>query len=162
MNQQIRVPEVRLLDEEGKNLGIVTIQKAFEITRGTGLDLVEVSPKADPPVARIMERGKFLYELEKKERRRRKTQKIDETKTIRFRLSTSEHDRTLKAGQVDKFLKKGYKVQIELQMRGREKTLQEMAREKLQEFLAQLKEPYRVEQESKKSLRGIQLLIAHK
>ncbi|MBI2462881.1 MAG: translation initiation factor IF-3 [Candidatus Spechtbacteria bacterium] len=158
-NQQITALEVRLLGEEGENIGVVSTQEALRMAREKGLDLVEVSAKAVPPVARIIERGKFLYELEKKEKKTSKQQKVDDLKSIRLRLSTSPHDLELKAEQVDKFLKKGYKVQIELQLRGREKAQEGMARDRIKAFLSNIHEQYHVGQEPKKSMRGIQVQI---
>lgn len=158
-NQQITAPEVRLLSEDGQNIGVVPTSEALRMALEKGLDLVEVSAKAVPPVARIIERGKFLYSLEKKERKLHKQQKTDDSKSMRLRLNTSPHDLELKAEQVDKFLKKGYKVQIELQLRGREKAQESMAREKIKTFLTHIQEQYHVSQEPKKSMRGIQLQI---
>ena len=144
MNEQIRVPEVRVIDENDKNLDVMETSKAIALARERGLDLVEISAKAVPPVARIMERGKFMYELEKKERKARKTLKTDESKSTRLRLTTSPHDMQMKAEQVDNFLKKGYKVQIELTLQGREKMLGQMAWKKMEDFMKLLQEEHRI------------------
>lgn len=149
-----------MIDETGKHVGVLPLKEAIDAAHAKGLDLVEISAKTVPPIAKMTELGKHLYELEKKERKARKHQKRDDMKGIRLRLSTSSHDLLLKAGQVDKFLKKGYKVQAELQLRGREKSLEGLARQKIKEFLQEITEPYKLESEPKRDVQGLRLVIS--
>ncbi|MEX2144912.1 MAG: translation initiation factor IF-3 [Candidatus Spechtbacterales bacterium] len=162
-NEQIKAPEVRLLDEKGNNLGIVKTIEAINKARESGLDLIEISPKANPPVARIMDFGKYTYQQEKKQKDAKKKQEIGNVmKGVRIGMQTSEHDTGIKASRVDKFLKKGYKVRVELIMRGREKALEDMANTKINNFLSSLGEEHEVEQGPKKSPRGIYLILKKK
>lgn len=152
---------MRVIDENGKNLGILTLEKALEISREKELDLIEISPGAAPPIAKIMEYGKYLYQQQKKERGGRRGQK-SEIKGVRFTVRTSGNDLIFRAKQVDKFLKKGYKVRIQMVLKGREKALQDFANEKLQAFLSLITESYKVDQEPKKSPMGIFMAINKK
>lgn len=159
MNERIRAEEVRLLDELGNNVGVVSLQEALRLAREKGFDVIEVSAKAVPPVVKMGERGKFLYELAKKERKAKKIQQNDESKAIRLRPSTSGHDLEMKAEQVDNFIKKGYKVEIELQLRGREKALENTAKTKLNAFLEHIQETHHILQEIKKTPRGLHVIV---
>ncbi len=128
-----------------------------------GLDLIEVTAKAEPPVAKIMDYGKYIYQQEKKEREAKKRQKKSgsgEMKGVRLGMQTDTHDLKIKAQRVDKFLKKGYKVRVELQMRGREKALEEMANKKVDEFLNTVTEKFIVEQKPQKGPRGRYLILS--
>jgi translation initiation factor IF-3 len=130
----IRVREVRVIDEEGQQLGVLAIQEALRIARERGLDLVEVAPNAAPPVCRLLDFGKFQYERQKKEREARKAQKVIEIKEIRLRPRTGEHDLDVKVRQTLEFLAEGSKVKVAVRFRGREITHPEVAREQLTEF----------------------------
>lgn len=134
----IRVREVRVIDEEGQQLGILLIQDALRLARERGLDLVEVAPNAVPPVCRILDFGRFQYERQKKEREARKAQKVIEIKEIRLRPRTGEHDMDVKVRQALAFLAEGSKVRVAVRFRGREITHPEIAREQLQEFSAKV------------------------
>ena len=114
---------MRVIDEKGQNLGILTLEEALSKAKEAGLDLIEISPTANPPVAKITERGKYFYEQEKKERQARKKRKEVEIKTIRIGIGTGTHDLELKAKQADKFLKEGNKIKVDLSLREREKYL---------------------------------------
>jgi len=129
INEQIAVPEVRLIDAEGKQLGIMDTSKALAIAVEQGTDLVEVAPNAKPPVCRLMDYGKFLYEAQKRERDARKSQAKVEVKEIRLRPKTGEHDITYKLRDARKFLERGAKVKFRIRFRGREVTHPEVARE---------------------------------
>ena len=161
MNQQIRAPELRIIDENGKNLGVLKVEDAFRISQEKELDLIEISPNANPPVAKMMEYGKYLYQQQKKEREGRKGQR-SEIKGIRFTVRTSGNDLVIRARQADKFLEKGHKVRIQMTMRGREKALREFADQRLQNFLSLIKESYKIEQEPRRSPMGIFMVISHK
>ena len=159
-NHQIRVPEVRLIDSQGNNQGIVSIQNALKAAEQARLDLVEISATAKPPVARIIDMGKYMYEYEKKEREAKKKQKDSNvTKGIRITMRSSEHDLEIQAQKLDKFLQKGYKVKVDLIMRGREKGLKNLAEQKIQTFLDMLEEQYKVENSPQKQPRGLSIMV---
>lgn len=161
LNQQIKANEVRLLDVDGTNVGVVPLSKALELAHDKGLDLVEVSGKATPPITRIADYGKYLYALEKKNKEdHKKQQHKDGTKNMRLRIGTHAHDLEMKAEAIDKFMQKGYKVQVEIQLRGREKAFADLARKKMEELLALLKSEYKVEKAVEKSLRGFLITIS--
>ncbi len=138
VNQQIRVREVRVIDEEGNQLGIYPIQDALRLAFDKGLDLVEVAPNAVPPVCRLLDFGKFQFEKQKKDREARKAQKIIEMKEIRLRPRTGEHDLDTKVRQALSFLEEGSKVKVTVRFRGREITHPEIAREQLDEFASKV------------------------
>src|SRR3989344_3185515 len=128
---------MRVIDEKGQNLGILTLEEALSKAKEAGLDLIEISPTANPPVAKITEKGKYFYEQEKKERQARKKRKEVEIKTIRIGIGTGTHDLELKAKQADKFLKEGNKIKIDLALRGREKYLKkEFLEERIRRLLS--------------------------
>lgn len=149
-----------MIDEKGNNLGVLNTEEALRLSQGKNLDLIEIAPTANPPVVRFMEFGKFLYQEQKKQKAGRKVQK-NEIKEVRFTIRTSDHDIELRASQVDKFLKKRYKVKILLIMKGREKSLSTFANTRLQYFLGLIKEAYKVEMEPKRFPLGIWLGISH-
>jgi translation initiation factor IF-3 len=130
----IRVREVRVIDEEGNQLGILPIQEALRLAYERNLDLVEVAPNAVPPVCRLLDYGKYQYEKQKKDREARKAQKIIEVKEIRLRPRTGEHDLDTKVRQALSFLDEGSKVKVTVRFRGREITHPEIARDQLEEF----------------------------
>jgi len=137
-NNTIRAKEVRLIDETGEQSGIVPIEKALREAGERGLDLVQVTEKVEPPVCKIMDKGKYLYQLKKKESKQ-SHQKGGGTKGVRIRFNTSEHDLGIRAKQAHKFLEQGNKIKIELILRGREKALQQHAYQQISKFLEILK-----------------------
>src|SRR5215813_2081104 len=150
INDQIRgVSKVRLIVQgpkgENENLGVVTIREALNIAADRGLDLVEVSPNADPPVCRVMDFSKFLYERSKKEREARKSQKTIEVKEIRLRPKTTDHHLSFKIRDARKWIEEGMKVKVRIRFRGREITYPEIAREQLQQIADELKDVADVE-----------------
>lgn len=144
LNNQIIAPEVRLLNEEGKNLGIVKTYEAIRMAQEKGLTLVEVDPKASPPVAKIIDFGQFKYETQKRERKNRS--KIVETKIIRLSLRIGKHDLEYKIKQSLKFLSIGHKVKIEMVLKGREKIHLDLAKKIIQDFIRNLDEGIKIEQ----------------
>ena len=130
----IRVREVRVIDDEGQQLGVLPTYEALRVARERGLDLVEVAPNAVPPVCRLLDFGKFQYERQKREREARKAQKVIEIKEIRLRPRTGEHDLDVKVRQTLSFLDEGCKVRVTVRFRGREITHPEIARDQLSEF----------------------------
>lgn len=161
INNRIRAREVRLVGEDGQQEGVVKIEEALRKSRERNLDLVQVTEKTDPPVCRIISYGKYLYQLEKK---RKETEKKigGELKGIRLTFNISQHDLETRAGNAAKFLNQGHKVKIEMRLRGREKALGDYANEKIEKFLASLKEkiPFRIERGIKKEARGLTMIIA--
>src|SRR5512137_971555 len=130
----IRVREVRVVDDEGQQLGVLPIQEALRLAFERNLDLVEVAPNAIPPVCRVLDFGKYQYERQKKEREARKAQKVIEIKEIRMRPRTGEHDMDVKVRQTLAFLEEGSKVKVAVRFRGREITHPEVARDQLAQF----------------------------
>lgn len=120
-NWEIKCPEVRLIDEEGNQLGITNIKEARQRAEDVGLDLVEISPNAKPPVCKIMDYGKYCYELGKKEKEAKKKQKQIDVKEVKFTYKIGEHDYQTKLRNCIRFLKKGNKVKVSMFFRGREK-----------------------------------------
>ncbi|MBC7264525.1 MAG: translation initiation factor IF-3 [Chloroflexi bacterium] len=147
INEEIWTPEVRLIDETGRQLGIFSIRDALRLAQERDLDLVEVAPNASPPVCRLLNYGKFLYERAKKEREARKAQKVTEIKEIRMRPKIGEHDINVKLRRVREFLDEGAKVKIRVRFRGREMSYQELGRKLLDDIAARLADVAMVEQE---------------
>ncbi|MBI4508658.1 MAG: translation initiation factor IF-3 [Deltaproteobacteria bacterium] len=120
VNRRIRVPEVRVISDDGTQLGVLPTHEALRLAEEKGLDLVEVSPKAAPPVCRIMDYGKFKYEQAKKSQQARKHASVIELKEIKFRPKTDDHDYEFKLRHIRRFLEEGNKVRLVVQFRGRE------------------------------------------
>jgi len=137
---------VRLIGADGINIGVVTIEEAFEAARTADLDLVEIAPNADPPVCRVLDFGKFLYEKSKKDREARKAQTKVEIKEVRLRPKTSEHHRSFKVRDARRWLTEGKKVRVRIRFRGREITFPEIALEDLQSIADELSDVGIVEQ----------------
>jgi len=151
VNEQIRgISQVRLIgtgpNNTNENLGIVSLREALNIAAERGLDLVEVSPNADPPVCRVMDFSKFLYERSKKEREARKSQKQIEVKEIRLRPKTNDHHMGFKVRDARKWLEDGMKVKVRIRFKGREITYPELARDQLMEVAQELQDVAIIEQ----------------
>ncbi|MGB9777719.1 MAG: translation initiation factor IF-3 [Anaerolineae bacterium] len=146
INREIQAPQVRLIGPNREHIGIVSLQEALEQARKANLDLVEISPSADPPVVRIVDYGKFIYEQTKKEREARRSQKLVEVKEIRLRPKTDDHDRAIKVRDARRWLEEGMKVKVRVRFRGREITYPELAMEQLQEVAKELADIAVVEQ----------------
>jgi translation initiation factor IF-3 len=152
---------VRLVDETGKQLGVVPLTEALRISSERNLDLIQVTEKVEPPVCRIEDYGKYLYREEKKNRSVKK-QKGGELKGIRLTYNISIHDMETRAHQAEKFLSAGDTVRVELTLRGREKALQGFAREKLDKFIEILgaMTPIKIEKQAKREARGLTMIIS--
>lgn len=137
---------MRLIGPEGENIGVVTTQEALRVARDAELDLVEVAPNAEPPVCRVMDFGKFIYERAKKEREARKAQTKIEVKEIRLRPKTNEHHRGLKVRDARRWLEAGMKVKVRIRFRGREISYPEIALTDLKEIAEELSEVALIEQ----------------
>ncbi|HLI27024.1 MAG TPA: translation initiation factor IF-3 [Chloroflexota bacterium] len=145
MNERIRVREVRLIDENGEQLGILPTSEALRVARERGLDLVEVAPMATPPVCRLMDYGRYKYEQTKKERDARKHAARVELKEVRLRPKTDEHDLEFKTRAVQRFLKEGDKVKVTLMFRGREMAHPQIGRQLLEQIAEAVREFGQVE-----------------
>ena len=162
INEKIRSPEIRLIGAEGENLGVVSPDQALGLAEEAGLDLVEISPNATPPVCKIMDFGKFKYEQQKRESEARKKQKIIEIKEIKFRPNTDTHDYDVKMRNVVKFLENGDKVKVTLRFRGREMAHQNLGRELLERVAVDIAEVGKVENMPKMEGRQMIMMIAPK
>jgi translation initiation factor IF-3 len=160
VNESIRVKEVRLIGADGEHIGLVPIQEALRAARERELDLVEVSPTAEPPVCRIMDYGKFLYEQAKKEREAKKSQKQIEVKEIRLRPKTDDHHVGFKVRDARRWLIEGMKVKVRVRFRGREITYPEIARDSLLEVAQELSDVAVVEQEPNMEGRTMLMVLA--
>lgn len=134
-NQFIKAPQVRVVDEHGENLGVMDTNKALAIAQDRGLDLIEVSPLAEPPVAKIVDYSKLKYQEEKERRKERAKQKRIEIKGIRLSLRISEHDLQVRVGQAIKFLGQDDKVRLEMLLRGRERQHSDLAKNIIHKFI---------------------------
>jgi len=156
-NEFINVPKVRVIDENGENLGVMFTREAIEQAAEVGLDLVEVSPTADPPVCKYLDIGKFKYEAQKKANIARKTQKTQEIKEIKMRPNIDDHDYDTKMKKVFDFIEEGDKVKVTLRFRGREMAHQQLGMQLLQRVAEQTTEVAKVE--SYPRLEGRQMLM---
>ncbi|MBI2669817.1 MAG: translation initiation factor IF-3 [Candidatus Yanofskybacteria bacterium] len=161
LNNQIREPQVFVIDTDGKQLGVISTNEALRLANERGLDLVEVGPLAKPPIAKIIDYGKYMYQKEKRERGG-KTSKTpgQEVKTVRVGFTTGNHDLLVRAKQADKFLKLGNRVRVEMPLRGREKSMSNIGREKMESFLKLITAPFTQEEPIKRAPFGLGLLIS--
>jgi translation initiation factor IF-3 len=162
VNQRIRAPEIRLIGPDGGMIGIMSSGEALERARSEGLDLVEVNPKAVPPVCRLMDYGKFKYEQKKQANLARKRQTVIEIKEIKFRPKTDDHDYAFKMRHIRRFLGDGNKAKVTVRFRGRELAHPQVAQALLDRIVNELREEAVVEQTSKMEGRTMHLLVAPK
>lgn len=162
VNEQIRVREVRLIDDAGQQLGIISTHEALKMARERDLDLVEVSPNANPPVCKILDFGKYRFEMEKKLRDSKKNQKVLKLKEIRMQPMIGSGDLDTKAKHVQEFLDDGAKVKVTVRFRGRELAHTERGFEVLQEVLNRLTSAYTVEKPAAMEGRFMSMTISSK
>ncbi len=162
VNERIRAKEVRVIDEEGKQLGIMPPFEAIKVARGQGLDLVEVAPTANPPVCRVINYGKYLYQQSKREHEARKHQKSIQLKEVKFRTRTSEHDFEFKRNHILKFLQEGDKVKATIMFRGREMAHREIGYKMMLRLIDELGEAGQVEARPKQEGPNLIAIIAPK
>jgi translation initiation factor IF-3 len=162
INHRIRVPEVRVVAEDGSNLGVLTTEAALRRAQEVGLDLVEVNPKTTPPVCKILDFGKYKYEEKKRAREAKRKQTIVEVKEIKLRPKTDDHDLDTKVRAARKFLEQGNKVKIVCRFRGREITHPERARMQLDFLVSKLEDLGNVEQRPIMEARTMAVLVAPK
>lgn len=158
INHQIKAETLRVVDEAGNNLGLLSLAEALTKAVELGQDLIEVAPKASPPVAKIMDFGKYQY-LQNKKAKRLKTVR-SETKTIQIKIGTGDHDLEIKANKVSGFLEEGHRVKIDLFLRGRARYLNnQFLQERLERLLKFIAIKYKVAEPPKKSPKGMSLVI---
>ncbi len=162
MNDEISAPNVRLIDAEGEQLGIVPVKEAIQAALSAALDLVEISPDSDPPVCRIMDYGKQLFEEKKKRVEQKKKQKQAQIKEIKFRPTTEEGDYQVKLRSLTRFLNDGDKAKVSMRFKGREMAHQELGLKLLQRIEVDLAEMSVVEQHPKADGRQIIMVLAPK
>jgi translation initiation factor IF-3 len=162
INRQIRAKEVRVIDPDGNQIGIIPTNKARATANEFGLDLVEVSPNATPPVCKIMDYGRYKYEQTKKQQEAKKKQSTFQVKEIKVRPKTGDHDLNVKLGHIRKFIERKDKVKVTVMFRGREITLSEQGRELLQKIAEELVELATVEQYPKFEGRTMVMILSPK
>ena len=156
INNQIRAKELRVIDSAGQNLGVLSIKEALELAQSKGLDLIEISPNANPPIAKIMDFGKYQYEVNKKLKKAKSGSKPTETKSIQIKIGTGDHDMELKAKTASKWLKEGHRIKVELFLAGRAKYMDEkFLRERLDRVLHLITEEYKISDAYKKGPKGL-------
>ena len=157
VNERIRADQIRLIGADGENLGVVTPQRAMDLAAEAELDLVEISPNAEPPVCKIMDFGKFKYETQKREAEARKKQKIIEIKEVKMRPGTDDHDFDRKVNDAIRFLEGGDKVKVTLRFRGREMAHQNLGRDLLERVVERIEGVGKIE--SMPRLEGRQMVM---
>jgi translation initiation factor IF-3 len=162
INEQIRDRNVRVVSDDGQQLGVMSAREAMEIAEQKGLDLVKVSPNANPPVCKIMDYGKFRFEQAKKQREAKKNQKIIEMKEMRLSATIDKHDLEVKAKNVSKFLKAGDKVKVSIRFRGRQMAHTEQGMLVMNEFFAMVQENASIEKQAKIEGRNMFMILAPK
>lgn len=158
INNEIKIPVARIIDEEGKNLGTMSIARAMEIANYKNLDLVEINPNSNPPICKIIDFGKFLYQQQKKNKKTKKSK----LKTIKIGFTTSHHDLAIKAKKTTEFLRKNNPVKIELILRGRQRQQKDLAKLKIEEMLKLIEVDYKIESPFKMMPYGITLVVVKK
>ncbi len=162
INEQIRDRSVRVVSDDGQQLGVMSAREAMEIAEQKGLDLVKVSPNANPPVCKIMDYGKFRFEQAKKQREAKKNQKIIELKEMRLSATIDKHDLEVKAKNVSKFLNAGDKVKVSIRFRGRQMAHTEQGMQVMNEFFAMVQENASIEKQAKIEGRNMFMILAPK
>lgn len=163
-NEGIAVPQVRLIDADGNNLGVFATNEAIRMARQSEMDLVEINPKAEPPVAQIIEFTHFKYQKEKEARKQRANAHVSEIKGIRLSVRIGEHDMTIRQAQAEKFLERGDKVRAEIILRGREHARVDLAYDVIRRFIAMIETniPVRYDQEITKQANKVTAIVAKK
>jgi len=160
MNEGIRVPEVRVIGPEGENFGVMKTPDALARAKEAGLDLIEVTAQANPPVVKIMDYGKFKYEQKRKDRDTRAKAHSAETKTTQVKVGTSERDMHIKASKAALWLREGHRVKVDLFLWGRYKYMEfNFLKERLERFLALIPESYKIADEIRKGPKGLSVVI---
>lgn len=160
INNQIQAPELRVILEDGENLGVITFAQALDKARELGLDLIEISPKAVPPVAKIMDYGKFQYAENKKQKVAKSKAHTVEVKVVQVKVGTGDHDLELKAKKASEWLKEGNRIKVDLFLPGRTKYMDEkFLRERMDRILKLITEEFKIADPAKKSPKGLSVII---
>jgi len=160
INENIRSEELRVVGSDGENYGVISKTEAIKKAQELGLDLIEISPKAKPPVAKIMDYGKFQYDQKKKQSEIKSKAHVTETKTIQIKIGTGEHDLNLKAKRIIEWLEEGHRVKVDLFLRGRYKYMEfKFLKGKLEDFLTRVTVPHKIADEIKKSPKGLSCTV---
>lgn len=160
INNQIRARELRVIDDTGENIGVLPFEEALKRAREKTLDLIEISPNAIPPVAKIMDYGKYQYEESKKQKEVRTKTHTTETKTLQIKIGTGEHDLELKAKNASRWLKEGHRVKLDLFLAGRAKYMKEdFLKERLNRILVLVTEEYKVADGPKRGPKGLMVVL---
>jgi len=163
VNERINAPELRVIGEEGENYGVLSRDEALAKAAEVELDLIEISPNANPPVAKIMEYGKYLYQEKKKQREHKAKSHATETKAIQIKIGTSEHSLGIKAKQASSWLTEGHRVKFELYLQGRAKYMEKgFLEERMKRFLKLLTVDYKVADEPRRGPKGLTMIIEKK
>jgi translation initiation factor IF-3 len=160
INEQISAKEIRVIDDAGEQLGILTKEAALKIAEEREMDLVEIAPQANPPVCKIIDYGKYQYELQKREKQQRKQQQSQQMKEIRFKWRTDTHDFNFKVRHARAFVEDGNKVKASVMFRGREITHQDIGKELLERFVAAMEDIAKVDQLIQSEGKTLSVVIA--
>lgn len=163
INNQIRARELRVISSTGENLGVLSLKDALLKAEEEGLDLIEITPSANPPIAKILDYGKYKYEQKKKAQKIKLGAKRTETKPIQIKIGTSENDLQMKAKKASEWLKEGHRIKFELFVSGRSKFMgEEFLKERLNRILKLLSEDYKISEDYKKGPKGPTITIEKK
>src|SRR5690348_16734014 len=158
LNNQIREPQLQVIDSDGKPLGTMPTHEALKLSLEQSLDLVEVGPNAKPPIAKIMDYGKYMYQREKSHRGSQKAPG-QEMKTVKIGFKTGQHDMQIRAAKIDEFLQKGHRVRVELALRGREREMVGIGQDKLKSLLTMITQGYSIDDPIKRFPGGLGAII---
>jgi translation initiation factor IF-3 len=160
INNQIRASEVRVISSSGENLGVFSLKEALEMAQKESLDLIEISPSANPPIVKIADYGKYKYEQNKKLKKSKAGAKTTETKSIQIKIGTGDNDLTLKAKKASEWLSEGHRIKVELFLSGRSKYMPEsFLKERLDRVLHLITENYKISEDYKKGPKGPTITI---
>ena len=160
INNQIRATEIRIIDDQGTNLGVFSLSEGLAMAHERMVDLIEVSPQAHPPICKLMDYGKYQYEQKKKAQKAKAGAKTTETKSIQIKVGTGDHDLELKAKTASGWLKDGHRIKVELYLRGRSKGMNDaFLRERLDRVLHFITEHYKIAEPHKRSPKGLAVVI---
>ncbi len=160
INESIRAREVRVINAKGESIGVIDIKEALKMAQDANLDLIETSPNAKPPIAKIIDYGKFQYDEKKKLKAAKAKSHITETKVIQIKIGTSEHDLNLKAKNISKWLKDGNRIKLDLFLKGRTKYMKiDFLKERMNRVLHLITEEYKIADGPKKSPKGLTVIL---
>lgn len=160
INKEIRARELRVIGASGENLGVISFDEALKHAQDAGLDLIEISPNAKPPVAKVMDYGKFQYELKKRESAARAKAKVSETKEVQIKVGTGENDMRLKANKAAQWLEEGHRVRVELFLKGRYKGMDEaFLKTRLEKFILLIPYTYKIAEPVAKAPKGFAAIL---